>query len=166
MDFDKSKDDLTLKQFAEKKQMHPKVLAYVQKYSEIQKISKLGLMNYMKTSGYIKGLPYAYKFINRKFGEYISTSITLMLMLYIFITYFLFAFNNRILDLIFIICFITCAFSLILLFKQKDPGYKESKSINDSDNIISLILDQIRGDDWIDHENYCFACLIKKSHFT
>jgi len=149
-------------EFAESLPMHPKLLSYVKKHTELQKIEKRGLSKYVKEEGYKKGAEFIWKFLLKRFGQTYSIALNFLLLQFLLFSFIYMRPIGKFINGIFAFTFLCYAALFILLLIRKDPGYQPMKGIEHPTNAIAQILEQLRGGNWAENEEYCFSCLTNK----
>jgi len=164
----------TLCEYAESISTHPKVLSYIQKHTELQKIQKTGIITYTKNKPLLKTIPYIYKHIVTKHGRALSLIFNFLIAFFMILTstqitrpvFSKLEFMKKLIAILYVlslICWLTLFLCLLLI---RDPGYEPIKTLSHPNNVIGMILDQIKEGNWTDNGDYCLSCLIRKSPTT
>ncbi len=154
-------------ELAESMPMHPRVLGYVKKHTEFQKVEKRGPSRYLKDEGWKKGFPWVFQYLLRRYAKTLTISTTLALMMFMLVTFWKLGPAGKLATGLFSGAYLSYVllFALLLLFRR-DPGYQPMKGREHPTNAIAQILEHFRTGSWTNCENYCFSCLTNLASST
>ena len=153
-------------EYAESMPMHPKVLAYVRKHTELQKVSKRGPVKYLKEGGFFKGIYTVIKYLLKSYGKSLSIATNVLLMMFMLITFWNMGPMGKLANGLFSTFYLIYVSLFILLLCKKDPGYQPMKGMEHPTNAVAQILESLRENTLPNCDNFCFSCLIEQTRST
>ena len=157
----KSNRKVSVLEFTESSIMHPRIISYVKKHVELQKIKKQGAFGYLNNNGITKGYSHIIRHVKRTYGHYLSILINILVMILIAFSTIQFKTLRNIIGSIGVSSYIFYIILFVLLLLRKNPGYIEKRDLNHPNNAISVLLEEMRKGEWPDCSDYCFTCLRK-----
>ncbi len=153
-------------EFAAASGVHPKIMGYLKKHTQIQRVQKRGVLGHLRAEKSLTGLREVGQYVAKAYGKPLSTLSVVLLLGFMMWNFWKLGRGNGLVTAMFLVCYAVYAAMFGLLMLRKDPGYQAMKGMDHPTNAITEIIDKLKSDAWSSCDEYCLGCLIRQPRST